>query len=60
MVLSLALCLFPALQEPAPQPEPVSQASDRVMAVADGQLLTIGTPGEVQSHPEVLRAYLGD
>jgi branched-chain amino acid transport system ATP-binding protein len=38
----------------------VSQASDRVMALADGQLLTIGTPQEVQSHPEVLRAYLGD
>ena len=38
----------------------VSQASDRVMALADGQLLTIGSPQEVQSHPEVLRAYLGD
>jgi branched-chain amino acid transport system ATP-binding protein len=38
----------------------VSQASDRVMAVADGKLLTIGTPAEVQAHPEVLRAYLGD
>ena len=38
----------------------VSQASDRVMALADGQLITIGTPVEVQSHPEVLRAYLGD
>lgn len=38
----------------------VSQASDRVMALADGQLITIGTPEEVQSHPEVLRAYLGD
>ena len=38
----------------------VSQASDRVMALADGKLLTIGTPQEVQSHPEVLRAYLGD
>jgi branched-chain amino acid transport system ATP-binding protein len=38
----------------------VSQASDRVMALADGQLLTIGAPAEVQSHPEVLRAYLGD
>ncbi|MEM7003111.1 MAG: ABC transporter ATP-binding protein [Pseudomonadota bacterium] len=38
----------------------VSQASDRVMALADGQLLTIGTPQEVQSHPDVLRAYLGD
>jgi branched-chain amino acid transport system ATP-binding protein len=38
----------------------VSVASDRVMALADGQLITIGTPQEVQSHPEVLRAYLGD
>ncbi len=38
----------------------VAQASNRVMALADGQLLTIGTPQEVQSHPEVLRAYLGD
>ena len=38
----------------------VSIASQRVMAVADGQLITIGLPKEVQSHPEVLRAYLGD
>lgn len=38
----------------------VSIASDRVMALADGQLITIGSPQEVQSHPEVLRAYLGD
>lgn len=38
----------------------VSIASHRVMAVADGQLITIGSPKEVQSHPEVLRAYLGD
>lgn len=38
----------------------VSTASDRVMALADGQLITVGKPGEVQSHPEVLRAYLGD
>ncbi len=37
----------------------VSLASDRVMAIADGQLVTVGTPKEVQSHPEVLRAYLG-
>jgi len=37
----------------------VGQASDRVMAMADGQLLTIGSPAEVQNHPEVLRAYLG-
>ncbi len=38
----------------------VSQASDRVMALTDGALITIGTPAEVQNHPEVLRAYLGD
>jgi branched-chain amino acid transport system ATP-binding protein len=38
----------------------VTQASDRVMAVADGKLITIGEPEAVQSHPEVLRAYLGD
>jgi branched-chain amino acid transport system ATP-binding protein len=38
----------------------VTQASDRVMALADGQLVTIGEPQAVQNHPEVLRAYLGD
>ncbi|MCZ6853840.1 MAG: ABC transporter ATP-binding protein [Gammaproteobacteria bacterium] len=38
----------------------VSRASDRVMVLTDGALITIGTPEEVQNHPEVLRAYLGD
>ncbi|MEM7365278.1 MAG: ABC transporter ATP-binding protein [Pseudomonadota bacterium] len=38
----------------------VSQVSDRVMALADGQVLATGTPPEIQQHPEVLRAYLGD
>ncbi len=38
----------------------VSQASHRVMALADGKLITIDNPQAVQSHPEVLRAYLGD
>ncbi len=38
----------------------VSRASDRVMALADGALITIGSPHDVQNHPEVLRAYLGD
>ena len=38
----------------------VSIASDRVMVLTDGQLVTIGTPSDVRSHPEVLRAYLGD
>ena len=38
----------------------VNQVSDRVMALADGELLAIGTPKEIQGHPEVLRAYLGN
>lgn len=38
----------------------VSRASDRVMALADGAVLAVGTPQEIQNHPEVLRAYLGD
>ncbi|MCZ0942472.1 MAG: ABC transporter ATP-binding protein [Gammaproteobacteria bacterium] len=38
----------------------VSRASNRVLAMADGALITIGTPPEVQSHPQVQRAYLGD
>lgn len=38
----------------------VSQVSDRVMALADGKRLAIGTPQEIQQHPEVLKAYLGD
>ena len=38
----------------------VTSTSNRVMAVADGGVLAIGSPKEIQSHPEVLRAYLGD
>ncbi len=38
----------------------VSQVSDRVLALADGQVLAIGTPPDIQQHPGVLRAYLGD
>ena len=37
----------------------VSQISDRVMAIADGQTLIVGNPKEVQDHAEVIRAYLG-
>ena len=37
----------------------VAQSSDRVLAVADGQFITLGKPSEVQSHTDVLRAYLG-
>ena len=38
----------------------VTAVSNRVMAMADGVAITTGTPSEVQDHPEVLRAYLGD
>jgi len=38
----------------------VSTTSNRVMAMADGAVVAIGEPAEIQSHPEVLRAYLGD
>ena len=38
----------------------VSRASNRVLAMADGALITIGSPSEVQGHPQVQRAYLGD
>jgi branched-chain amino acid transport system ATP-binding protein len=34
--------------------------SDRIMAVNQGQTIVEGTPQEVQSHPEVIRAYLGE
>src|SRR4030088_1729520 len=37
----------------------VNQVSDRVMALNYGKVLAMGSPGEVQTHPEVIRAYLG-
>ncbi len=37
----------------------VSAVSDRVMALNYGKVLALGTPSEVQSDPEVVRAYLG-
>jgi branched-chain amino acid transport system ATP-binding protein len=37
----------------------VSQVSDRVMALNYGRVLALGTPHEVQTHPEVVRAYIG-
>jgi branched-chain amino acid transport system ATP-binding protein len=38
----------------------VTRVSNRVMALADGAVLAVGSPDEIQNHPEVLRAYLGD
>jgi branched-chain amino acid transport system ATP-binding protein len=38
----------------------VSQVSDRVMALNYGKVLAMGTPRDVQTHPEVVRAYIGD
>jgi len=37
----------------------VTQVSDRVLAVANGKPLALGTPAEVQSDPTVQAAYLG-
>jgi branched-chain amino acid transport system ATP-binding protein len=37
----------------------VSMVSDRVMALNYGRVIALGTPAEVQNHPEVVRAYIG-
>ena len=37
----------------------VTQVSDRVLAIANGRPLAMGTSAEVQSHPDVIAAYLG-
>jgi branched-chain amino acid transport system ATP-binding protein len=37
----------------------VNQVSDRVMALNYGKVIAMGTPQQVQSHPEVIKAYLG-
>jgi branched-chain amino acid transport system ATP-binding protein len=38
----------------------VSRVSHRVMAMADGEVIATGSVEDVQNHPDVLRAYLGD
>ncbi len=37
----------------------VSKVSDRVLAMNQGEVLAMGSPREVQSHPGVVEAYLG-
>ena len=37
----------------------VRMVSDRVMALNYGKVLALGSPDEVQNHPEVVRAYIG-
>ncbi len=37
----------------------VATVSDRVLALADGKMLALGTPREVQGHPAVVEAYIG-
>ena len=34
--------------------------SDRIFAMSQGEKIVESTPREVQSHPEVIRAYLGE
>jgi branched-chain amino acid transport system ATP-binding protein len=38
----------------------VMNISDRVLAMNEGRVIACGKPGEVQKHPEVLVAYLGE
>ncbi len=38
----------------------IMDISDRILAINFGKPITEGTPEEVQKHPEVLKAYLGE
>jgi branched-chain amino acid transport system ATP-binding protein len=38
----------------------VMDLADRVLAIDFGRQIAVGTPAEIQGHPDVLRAYLGE
>jgi branched-chain amino acid transport system ATP-binding protein len=38
----------------------VMDISDRILAINFGCAITEGSPSQVQQHPEVLKAYLGE
>jgi len=38
----------------------VMDLADRVLAIDFGRPITTGTPAEIQSNPDVIRAYLGE
>ena len=38
----------------------LTEVCDRMMALEVGQVIALGSPAEVTSHPDVIRSYLGD
>lgn len=38
----------------------VMSVADRVLVLDFGRAIALGTPGEVQAHPDVIKAYLGE
>ena len=38
----------------------VMGVSDRIICLNQGRIIASGSPGQIQSHPDVIRAYLGE
>jgi branched-chain amino acid transport system ATP-binding protein len=38
----------------------VMGVSDRIICLNQGRIIADGSPKEIQSHPDVIRAYLGE